>query len=240
MTFDARGSKAYLESNNGSSDLFNFKVMCPLVQNPGTFQTLVKVTDEIGTSTARAVQFTVLPNTEPSLVADVPMILLEGKDQQKTLELSEFIKDPDEEPLSFRAYSANKDIATVSVTDEGALTVNAVSQGVCNVRISAEDHDGARVETIVTVLVRNPETGEVFITGDTVLSEGSITVITGVEESETTIRLISASGVVVWETKGVYSAANPLKLQLDNLAPGIYTLEITYKGQVYTYTIVKR
>ena len=240
VTFDARGSKAYLESNNGSSDLFNFKVMCPLVQNPGTFQTLVKVTDEIGSSSTRAVQFTVLPNTEPSLVADVPMILLEGKDQQKTLELSEFIKDPDEEPLSFRAYSANKDIATVSVTDEGALTVNAVSQGVCNVRISAEDHDGARVETIVTVLVRNPETGEVFITGDTVLAEGSITVVTGVEESETTIRLISASGVVVWETKGVYSAANPLKLQLDNLAPGIYALEVTYKGQVYTYTIVKR
>ena len=30
------------------------------------------------------------------------------------------------------------------------------------------------------------------------------------------------------------------ELELENLAPGIYTLEVTYKGQVYTYTIVKR
>lgn len=240
VQFDPRGSRATLESNNGSDELFNFKIMCPLVISPGTFQSLIRVTDEVGAATVTTVMFTVQPNQEPVQKAEFPMILLEDTDKQAELDLSEYITDPDDEPLTFRAYSANKDVATVDVTKEGLLTINAVSQGVCKVRVSAEDHDAARVESIITVLVRQPGTGEVFINGDTVLSKGNITVITGVEEAATTVRLISATGIVVWQISGNYSAANPLTVNLDNLAPGVYTLEVTYKGQVYTYTIVKR
>ena len=78
------------------------------------------------------------------------------------------------------------------------------------------------------------------MTGETVISEGSVTIIPGIEPDSATVRVISASGIVVYETVCTISAANPLELELDNLAPGIYTVEVTYKGQVYTYTVVKR
>ena len=54
------------------------------------------------------------------------------------------------------------------------------------------------------------------------------------------VRLISASGVVVYTHSGTYSAFDPLSLDLRALAPGIYTLEVSYKGKTYTYPIVKR
>jgi len=126
------------------------------------------------------------------------------------------------------------------VTDDGILSVGAVSQGVCKVLVSAEDHAGARAEAEVIVLVRMAGTGEVFVSGKTVLDEGDITIITGVEEASTTIRMISSSGVVVYESEGKYSVATPIMLNVDKLAPGIYTLEVTYNGIVYTFTIVKR
>ena len=69
---------------------------------------------------------------------------------------------------------------------------------------------------------------------------GTVTIIPGIEPDSATVRVISASGVVVYETVCTISAANPLELELKNLAPGIYTVEVTYRGQVYTYTIVKR
>ena len=89
-------------------------------------------------------------------------------------------------------------------------------------------------------MVKPEGAGEVFLSGDTVLSSGVITIIPGVEEAPMTVRVISASGVVVYETSGTHSAQKPLALDLSNVAPGIYTVEVTYKGETYTYTIVKR
>lgn len=240
VSFDPRGSRAAMESNNGSEEMYNFKLMCPLVLNPGSFMGVVRAEDELGAAEVRTIQFKVLPNTEPVAVDSIPIVLLEEKDQVKTIKLDQFFSDPDEEPLVYRASSTDKDVAAVEVLDEGVLSIKGVSNGLCNVKVSAEDHDGARVETVVTVLMRTPGTPEVFLDGDTVLSEGSITIIPGIEPDSTTVRVISASGIVVYETVCVVSAAAPLELTLDNLAPGIYTLEVTYKGQVYTFTIVKR
>lgn len=240
VTFDPRGSRASLDPNNGSEENYNFKLMCPLVLNPGSFQSVIRVKDEIGVSEVRTIQFTVLPNSEPVLVKEFPMILLEDTEKEQTIDLTQYIQDPDEEDLLFRANSVNKGVATAEVSDGGVLSLKAVSEGVCNVKVSAEDADGARVDAVLKILVRYPDSPEVSFTGDTVITGGSITIIPSVEEDSATVRVISASGVVVYETVATISAANPLELELDNLAPGVYTVEVTYKGQVYTYTIVKR
>ena len=240
VTFDPRGSRAALESNNGSQELYIFKLMCPLVLEPGSFMAVVRAVDELGAGEVRTIQFKVLPNSAPVVLKDAPIVLMQEKDQETTLKLDEFFQDPDEEPLIFRASSNNKDVAVANVSEDGVLSIKAVSEGLCKVKISAEDHDGARVEAVVTVLMRPVGSPDISLEGDTVLSDGSITIIPGIEPDSATVRVISASGVVVYETVCTISAANPLELELKNLAPGIYTVEVTYRGQVYTYTIVKR
>lgn len=231
--------RATFESNNGSMMLFNFSLMCP-VATPGNYTATIDVTDELGAKTKSVISYKVLPNTAPQLLKEPEIVLLEEKGQEKELSLDEFFTDPDDEPLYFRASSLDGKIATASVTEDGKLSLKAVGQGVCQVKVSAEDHNGERVEAMFTVLVRLPGTGEVFISGETVITGGTVTVIPGVEETATTVRVITASGVVVYENTENHSASNPLSLNLDNLAPGIYTLEVTYKGEVYSFTIVKR
>lgn len=231
--------RATFESNNGSSSLFNFKLMCP-VAVAGNYTGTIEVTDELGSKTRSVISYTVLPNEAPRQTKDFEVVLLEEKGAEKEVALDDYFSDPDVEPLFYRATAMNEKIAKVSVTEDGKLSVKAVSQGVCKVIVSAEDHAGARVETEVAILVRLSGSGEVFISGNTVLSEGEITVITGVEEAPTTVRLISSSGVVTYEITGIYSAVTPITLNVNQLAPGIYTLEVNYNGQVYTFTIVKR
>ena len=238
VTYKTNG-RATFDSNNGSESLFSFNLMCP-VTTAGNYSATVEVTDEMEARTKQVILYEILPNTAPVMVKDPEVILVEDKGAVKEIDLNAFFSDADGEPLYYRASAMNTDIASAEVTEDGKLSVKAVSQGVCKVKVTAEDHDGARVEAEFTVLVRLPGTGEVFVSGSTVLEEGSITIIPGVEEAPTTVRLISASGVVVYELSGNYSVNTPVELNLDKVAPGIYTLEVTYKGQVYTFTIVKR
>lgn len=239
VSFDAKSSRAVLESNNGSSELYNFKLMCPLVAGSGSSNSVVKVSDEVGATSMRTIQFTVLPNTAPEQIKDIPVQLLQKKKDVVSIDLEEYFQDPDDEPLVFRASSMDEEVALAEVSD-GILNITAVSQGVCAVKVTASDHAGELVSVDVTVLMREEGTPEVFLSGETVLKSGSITIITGVDESPSIVRIISASGVVVYSWSGLLSAVNPLEIKLDGLAPGIYTLEVTYKGQVNTYTIVKR
>lgn len=239
VTFDSKGSRASLESNNGADGLYNFKLMCPLVTSPGQFLGTIKVVDEVGATTVRTIQFKVLPNTAPEQVKEIPLLLLEEKSEEQSIYLPDFFSDPDGESLVFRAVSMDDAIASVRIED-GTLYVKAGKQGLCDVKVSAEDHDGEKASVNLKVLMRPAGSPEVLMTGETVISEGSVTIIPGIEPDSATVRVISASGIVVYETVCTISAANPLELELDNLAPGIYTVEVTYKGQVYTYTVVKR
>lgn len=240
VTFDSKGSRASLESNNGAEGLYNFKLMCPLVLEPGSFQGLIKVSDELGAMDIRTIFYKVLPNNPPVQVKEMPMLLFEETSVGKTLNLSEYFDDPDGEPLIYRAVSLTESVAEAVLDEEGVLTVTAKKQGICDIKVSAEDHNGERASVVLKVLMRPEGSPEVFLSGKTVITEGGITVIPGVEELPATVRIISSSGVVVYETTRTVSAANPLELNLDNLAPGIYTLEVTYKGETYSYPVVKR
>ena len=233
------GGRASLDPNNGSQEYYNFKLMCPLA-TPGTYSATVEVTDEVGAKTRASYQYTVLPNTAPQVAQEPGTLLIEGDGLSKEVTLTDYFVDPDGEPLFFRATSLDTKVATVSLSDDGKLSVNAVSQGVCRVKLSAEDHESERVESILTVLVRPEGSHEVFLPGESVVTGGTITVIPGIEEASTRIRLISSSGVVVYAAEGIHSAANPIALGMDGVAPGIYTLEVRYKEDIYSFTIVRR
>jgi hypothetical protein len=230
--------RAQLESNNGSSVLYNFQLVCMLSQ-PKTYTAMITATDELGAQKKMNIIYTVKPNTEPKVVATPSAVLLDGSGKTVTLDLSEYLQDPDGEPLSYKVSSSNHTVATASV-DGTILTVTSASDGVCKVKVTGVDHDDKKVMTEFSVLVKPEGAGEVFIPGQTVLTKGNLTVIPGVEEAPTTVRLISSSGVVVYEHSGNHSVDTPIVLSVDNLAPGYYTLEVTYKDQVYTFTIVKR
>lgn len=231
--------RATWSSNNGSQELYTFQIMGPLTTE-GNYQGVVTVTDELGAQYKKTILYSVLANQAPQQSKALETLLLDTLGDTKEVDLSTYFTDPDGEPLQIMAASRQPGVATAQILEDGTLQLKAVSQGICQVSVSAVDHMGEHADALLTVLVRPAGSPEVILVGDTVLSGGTLTLIPGLEEAPVTIRLISSSGVVVFETSGNYSDAHPVQVNVDSLAPGIYTLEATYKGQTYTYTIVKR
>ena len=238
VSFSTKG-RASLETEKGSVYTQHFRLMCPLVYSYEPVQATIIVTDEVGATSAISFTYTVMENVAPAFVKDIPLVNLTAKGQTVQINLAEYISDEDGETLDYRINSTDNSVASVAI-DEGVATITATGKGICKVSVSGTDGDGASAAATFTVLVRPEEEGEVTISGSTITKGGSITVIPGVEPSRTYIRVISSSGVVVYQTSGVYSAEAPIELDLSALAPGIYTLEVTYKDKVYTNTIVKR
>ncbi len=230
--------RATLESSNGSSSLYNFNLLCVLSE-PRTYQAVIMAVDELGAKKTRNVTYTVKPNTAPEVISNPAVALLEGAGKEYTLDLTTIISDPDGEPLVFKASSSDRSVAEVTV-EENTLKVVSVAKGVSKVKITAIDHDDEKAVSEFSVLVKPEGAGEVFLASDSILTKGEVTIVPGVEDAPTTIRIISSSGVVVYEHSGTHSVNSPLNYNVNELAPGVYTFEVTYKGQVYTFTIVKR
>ena len=237
VSFDARNGRATLDPQKGQGQ-YSFNLMCPLA-TPGTYQAVITATDELGVQTKKVIRYTVKANASPEVVSEPSPVILEYGKPSFELDVEKLFRDPDGEPLGYVASTRNRKVATTRM--EGSiLTVESAGPGMCTVHISCVDHDDKRAEVDLTVVVKPEGAGEVFLAGDSVVTEGTITLVPGLEEAPLTLRVISSAGVVVYTLTGNYSAANPVALNVDSLAPGIYTLEIDYNGQTYTQILVKR
>ena len=234
--------RAVFESTDGSVGIQHFKLICPLVNTDTPFRASITATDDLGADKKLDFTYRVLPNEAPGQVKDFGIIVLNQKDQVATLNLDEYIQDPDGEPLDYRVSSTRPAVATAAINAEekNLLEVTGVAKGTCEVRISATDHDNRTVNATAKVIFRDPSSGDVTVETADFAKTGLISVIPGDTEDTMSVRLISASGIVVYTHSGTYSAFDPLSLDLRALAPGIYTLEVSYKGKTYTYPIVKR
>jgi len=235
---NAGTGRAQLESNNGSESLYNFKLVC-MLSEPDTYMAILTATDELGAQAKMTVKYTIKANTAPVVVSTPQALVMATDAPEQELDVAPFFSDPDGESLVYMVSSSAPTLVRAGIKDN-LLTLTALAQGSSTITVTAIDHNDERAQVSFAVVVKPEGAGEVFLSGDTVLSSGVITIIPGVEEAPMTVRVISASGVVVYETSGTHSAQKPLALDLSNVAPGIYTVEVTYKGETYTYTIVKR
>ena len=237
VSFDARNGRATLDPQQGQGQ-YSFNLMCPLV-TPGTYQFVITATDELGVQTKKVIRYTVKENTAPEVVSEPAPVVLEYGQTSFELDVEKLFRDSDGESLGYTASTRNRKVAMTRL-EGNILTVESVGPGMCTVHISCVDHEDERAEVDLTVVVKPEGAGEVFLAGDSVVTGGNITLIPGIEEAPLTLRIISSAGVVVYTCTGNYSAAHPLEVNVDSLAPGIYTLEISYNGQTYTQILVKR
>ena len=105
--------------------------------------------------------------------------------------------------------------------------------------ISAADGDGAIARGSFKLSVRSSDS-PVSIGEGSVISGNSLTVVPGPEAAETSVRILTMAGAVVYQGSKVCSASDPFVLDVSKLAPGIYRVEITYLGQTTVQTIVRK
>ena len=113
--------------------------------------------DEAGDTAFGSFTVTVLdPNDAPEAVGTIPPQTIRLEDPGLALSLGAYFTDANNDPLTYRAVSADETIVTVEVT-EAIVTLTAVAEGGDTVTVTATDPGGksATQEILVTVLPAN-------------------------------------------------------------------------------------
>ena len=124
----------------------------------GAATVTVEARDPQGLLAQQRFQVTV-PNRIPEAVDAIPaQTVFVG--ETVSVDASVYFRDPDGDPLTYSAVSANADVVT-AVIAAATITIRAVATGVTTVTVRAEDPDGGAVDQVVQVTVPNRGPGAV-------------------------------------------------------------------------------
>ena len=198
----------------------------------GKHAVTVNVVDEYGAMGSYELTFTVLTNTAPELLMDVPSLAVNGPGAKSEIVISDYFSDADAEPLFATAELTDRKIAAFSYS-EGIAVFTGKATGSSRVRLTVSDARGASAITEFTLVVRDPSVPvDIYPNPATEY----VNVRTG-EDIEAAVKIYSASGALVWSASNVGISLNsPLKINLSDIAPGVYTLSVesaigTYKSK---------
>lgn len=220
---------------------WHFRISCQLVRAPASFSASLVVTDGFGGRYSEKFNYNILENVAPVLSGEIPGILLGKKGESKVIDLNEWFSDEDGETLSYRVSSFDGSVISAEITEGHILSVTAITDvlSMTEIRITAYDLLGASARADIPCIIRPEGEPVSLLEGRVVTSQ--LTVLSGETPEKITVRLVSSSGAIVYQTKGEYSAFSPLVIDLKGLAPGVYTLIITdASGNETRYPIVKR
>ena len=238
VDFQTDGRATFTLEDDGA---WHFRLSCQLVRAPAAFSASLVVTDGFGGRYSEKFSYSVLENVAPVLTGEIPGILLGKEGESRVIDLDEWFSDEDGETLTYRVSSYDGSAVKAEITDRHILTITSVSSALSSseIRVSAYDTIGASARADIPCIVR-PEGENVSLLEGRVVNS-VLTILTGEMPERITVRLVSASGATVFQTKGEYSAFNPVVIDLKGLSPGVYTLiVIDGSGNETRYPVIKR
>lgn len=234
VTAETGSSAARLIQENAAGR-YSLEVDGPKAE-PGTYRAVVTATDALGLSSSATFTYTILENHAPQLKKQFEDVFLENVGDSFELDMSEYAVDQDGETLKYVITPDNGSMFYSSVSGT-VVKMTVLMQGASSVKISAVDGLGAAAEGTFNVLVRSSEV-ELDAYPNPVVD--NLYIGTGKEQSETEIKIFSATGSEVYSVKLESSAFEPAVVDMSRLAPGRYRLEVSYGGKMYNRQIVKR
>ena len=235
VSFQTNGRATLKEYEDGR---WHFRLTCQAVRAPASFQATLIVSDCYGARSLRTFNYSVLENIAPVLTTPIEPMVIPSVGQSVEIDLSSHFTDEDGEPLEFKVNSLDTDILGAELSGGKSLRITTRAFGLGQVRASAFDAMGASVRCDIPVLVR--AAGEKVTLLEGPVFSDKLTILAAEKETPTTIRLVAASGSVVAETNGSFSAFNPVVLDTKRLAPGLYTLYVDIAGDVTRRSVVKK
>ena len=228
---------ATLESKGKNGD-YAFLLNCTMVENtPASFRAKIVLTDPYGMGAEKSFTYSVQENHAPVAVKPLENVRISAPGGQYTVDLKDCFTDPDEEPVFFTVLSLDNALLHASCTD-GVMTVTALSEGAGQLSITAADGLGTDLTVRQGILVR-PDGVSLTLEPGTVIEEKLI-IRTGLNEKDTRIRLLNASGNSLYDATVTCSAFEPAVIRTDGLAPGRYTLSVNSGGETVRKTVVRK
>ncbi len=234
VTVDFTAGSAAASCKAADEANYTITVNAPAVDQ-GTYTAVVKAIDKYGASSTREFTYVVLENHAPEKAREVDNILMSRIGEKVTLNMPDYIQDPDGETLK---YSATLSTSTnLTLTQDGdAIELRATNYGETTVTMRGSDAKGKYGTLSFIVLTRDPSI-PVDVYPNPVVDV--LTVRPYKETSSTRVTVVSATGAQVLEESSASSPFEPVKLSMGNLAPGKYVINVAFDGETHQRTVVK-
>lgn len=203
----------------------------------GTYVSKILAEDPYGASAQAEVTYTILENHGPVLKKQMENQILTTQGEDFSLTLSDYFSDEDGDVLVYTATNTSGSAVHIT-TNSGKLSGTAISNGLASVSVKASDPLGKSASAEFKVAVRtgdvvisaypNPVTDKLYITNREV------------NPVSMAVRIVSATGGVVFDGTVSGSAFDPAVIDMTRVAPGVYSAAITLGGTEYKQTVVKK
>ena len=129
-------------------------IMTPVAE--GTTTILVMARDSAGLTIDQSIVITVkpIPNRAPVAVETIPSVMFIADDSAKTMSVSLYFTDPDNDTLIYSAVSIDPRVVTVAVSGT-TLTLTPVAVGATTVTVTASDGNLTATQNIATTVVQS-------------------------------------------------------------------------------------
>ena len=234
VTLQFEGGSSAASCKSPDEVIYTITINAPAI-DAGSYSAQVTVSDQYGASASKQFNYTVLENHAPVKAREVENILMSRVGEKVTLNMEDYITDPDGETLK---YSANLSTTTnLNLVQEGdVIELRATNFGETMVTMKGSDVKGKYCSLSFVVLTRDPSI-PIDVYPNPVVDV--LTVRPYKETSSAKVTVVSSAGATVFEQSSASSPFDPVKVSMGNLAPGKYVVNVSFDGETHQRTIVK-
>lgn len=201
----------------------------------GTYSGVITATDQYSASTDLAFDYKVVQDQPPVVAEDVNDMIVYGLDHTFSMDMSDLFSDPDDSVLIYKVRNYDSNVTDVAVTDN-LVSCSVCSYGLSEFVMEASDNSGKSCQLSFSVLVKNPDNlAEAYPN-----PVSSTLYIRTEKEAPTHIKIVSISGVIIYDKTLQVSGFSPAEIDMSECVPGVYGLYISYSDKVFKKTIVKK
>ena len=201
---------------------------------PGRYESVITVTDAYGAQLVHKVNYEVLENHAPVIIKDIEDQLFTMAGQKLTLDMAEYLSDPDGEILKFDISITDKTVLHINPSDN-MLYATTLGYGMTDVVIVASDSRGLTCTLPFKVLVKDPSTPMSLYPNPVV----DYLNVSTMDEMPTHITIFSSTGKTVYDQTSDVSAFEPARIDMTACPPGQYKVTVEFGEYVFNRSIVK-
>ena len=201
---------------------------------PGKYSSHIVASDKWDSADYQ-IDFEILENHPPVIVKQMDGMILDAPGSKFTLDMSQYVQDPDGETLKYNITIQN--VAVLHINPKGdILNGTALDYGVTSVSVKAIDAKEKYCEFNFRVAVPNPDKPVTIYPNPVtdVLNVG-----TGAAAS-TQITILSETGQEIYDNVSEVSILDPAVIDMSSQEPGRYVVKVRTGGKEYKQTIVKK
>lgn len=203
--------------------------------DPGAYVAHIVATDEYGASTDHVINYRILENHPPKVIAGIDNLLMGGAGETLEMDLTKHFYDEDGELLQYSFAFSTQNVAHC-IQNGNSMSVTAMGFGVVEVTVTATDAAGKSCSSTFKIAVRDKNIPVSLYPNpvSTVLN------VSTVDEMSADIRIVNKAGATVRELSQSVSPFAPVAIDMNDCPAGVYS--VVFKGGSIDgkYTIVKK